>query len=202
MTQPERPPSVDRLAREMAAASDLPHAVCVELARQAIAAGSDEYTPAAANARALKFRDALFGPVINATGVLLHTNLGRAPFSVATPAQAVNVEFDLATGDRGSRQAAVGGLFAMLCGAEAAMVVNNNAAAVLLVLAALANERDVLVSRGESVEIGGGFRIPDVIRQGGARRRFQCSGPPRAPSRGRRCSPCGCRAIQAGRARE
>jgi len=169
MTQPERPPSVDRLARDMALASDLPHAICVELARQAIAGGPDAYAPDAAAARARQFQATLLGPVINATGVLLHTNLGRAPFATATPPQAMNIEFDLATGERGSRQTAVGGLLAMLCGAEAAMVVNNNAAAVLLVLAALANERDVLVSRGESVEIGGGFRIPDVMEQSGAR---------------------------------
>jgi len=153
----------------MAATIDLPHAVCVELARQAIAEGPDGYAPAAAAARAQRFRDSLLGPVINATGVLLHTNLGRAPYAVATPAQAMNIEFDLASGERGSRQAAVGGLFAMLCGTEAAMVVNNNAAAVLLVLAALANGRDVLVSRGESVEIGGGFRVPEVMEQSGAR---------------------------------
>ena len=169
MSQPERPPSVDRLAREMASASDLPHAVCVELARHAIAAGPDGYASGAANERAQQFRDSLLGPVINATGVLLHTNLGRAPFEAAVPAQAMNVEFDLATGERGSRQTAVGSLFAMLCGAESAMVVNNNAAAVLLVLAALADGRDVLVSRGESVEIGGGFRVPEVMEQSGAR---------------------------------
>ena len=153
----------------MATASELPHAVCVELAREAIAAGPDAYAPAAASERARRFHNALLGPVINATGVLLHTNLGRAPFALATPAQAMNVEFDLASGERGSRQAAVGGLFAMLCGAEAAMVVNNNAAAVLLVLAAVADGRDVLVSRGESVEIGGGFRVPEVMEQSGAR---------------------------------
>ena len=153
----------------MASASDLPHAVCVELARHAIAAGPDGYASGAANERAQQFRDSLLGPVINATGVLLHTNLGRAPFKAAAPAQAMNVEFDLATGERGSRQTAVGSLFAMLCGAESAMVVNNNAAAVLLVLAALADGRDVLVSRGESVEIGGGFRVPEVMEQSGAR---------------------------------
>lgn len=169
MTEPERPPSVDRLAREIAAASELPHAVCVELARQAIAAGPDGFTSTSAVERARQFRAALLGPVINATGVLLHTNLGRAPFASSTAAQAMNVEFDLASGERGSRQSAVGGLFAMLCGAEAAMVVNNNAAAVLLVLTALAAERDVLVSRGESVEIGGGFRVPEVMEQSGAR---------------------------------
>ncbi len=168
MSQTERPPSVDRLAREMAAASGLPHSICVELARQAIADGPEGYASAAAVSRAQQFRDTLLGPVINATGVLLHTNLGRAPFGITTSAQAVNVEFDLASGERGSRQAAVGGLLAMLCGAEAAMVVNNNAAAVLLVLTALADGRDVLVSRGESVEIGGGFRVPEVIEQSGA----------------------------------
>jgi L-seryl-tRNA(Ser) seleniumtransferase len=106
--------------------------------------------------------------VINATGVLLHTNLGRAPLALAHPAQAINVELDLTTGARGSRQQAVGGLLAALCGAEAAIVVNNNAAAVLLVLAALARDRQVLVSRGESVEIGGGFRVPEVMEQSGA----------------------------------
>ena len=153
----------------MASASNLPHAVCVELARHAIAAGPDGYASGAANERAQQFRDSLLGPVINATGVLLHTNLGRAPFEAAVPAQAMNVEFDLATGERGSRQTAVGSLFATLCGAESAMVVNNNAAAVLLVLAALADGRDVLVSRGESVEIGGGFRVPEVMEQSGAR---------------------------------
>ena len=107
-------------------------------------------------------------PVVNATGVLLHTNLGRAPFAVDHPAQAINVEFDLTTGERGSRQHAVGGLLASLCGAEAAIVVNNNAAAVLLVLAALCQGREAIVSRGELVEIGGGFRVPDVMRQSGA----------------------------------
>ena len=107
--------------------------------------------------------------MINATGVLLHTNLGRAPLSIEHPAAAQNLELDLSTGERGSRHAAVGGLFARLTGAEAAMIVNNNAAAVLLVLAALATGRDVLVSRGESVEIGGGFRVPEVMAQSGAR---------------------------------
>jgi len=163
-----RPPSVDRLARAMAAASELPHAVCVELARQAIADGPDAYTEPAAIDRAVTFRRTLLSPVVNATGVLLHTNLGRAPLAFEHPPQALNVEFDLTTGERGSRQSAVGGLLATLCGAEAAMVVNNNAAAVLLVLAALACDRQVLVSRGESVEIGGGFRVPDVMEQSGA----------------------------------
>ncbi|MFM7252335.1 MAG: L-seryl-tRNA(Sec) selenium transferase [Ilumatobacteraceae bacterium] len=163
-----RPPSVDRLARAMAPAG-LPHAINVELAREAIAAGPDSWTDEAALARAVHRRRLLLAPVVNATGVLLHTNLGRAPLAVHHPGRAINVEFDLTTGERGSRQAAVGGILSSLCGAEAAIVVNNNAAAVLLVLAALAERRSVLVSRGESVEIGGGFRVPDVMARSGAR---------------------------------
>ncbi len=107
-------------------------------------------------------------PVINATGVLLHTNLGRAPLAVETAATYTNLELNLATGKRGSRQAAIGELLATACGAEAAMVVNNCAGAVLLTLAALAQGRGVAVGRGEMVEIGGGFRIPDVMNQSGA----------------------------------
>jgi len=150
------------------APSGLPHAVCVELARDAVAAGPEHWTEDAALARAVHHRRLLLSPVVNATGTLLHTNLGRAPLAVDHPARAINVEFDLTTGERGSRQAAVGGLLARLCGAEAAIVVNNNAAAVLLVLASLARDRQVLVSRGESVEIGGGFRVPEVMEQSGA----------------------------------
>ena len=142
--------------------------MCVELARAAIADGPDAYQEATAIERADHFRRSLLSPVINATGVLLHTNLGRAPVEFHHPPSAINVEFDLTTGERGSRQQAVGGLLATLCGAQAAMVVNNNAAAVLLVLAALAHDRQVLVSRGESVEIGGGFRVPEVMEQSGA----------------------------------
>lgn len=153
----------------MAAASDLPHAVCVELARAAVADGAQAYAEPAAVERALQFRRTLLSPVINATGVLLHTNLGRAPLAFAHPPQAINVEFDLSSGERGSRQQAVGGLLATLCAAEAAMVVNNGAAAVLLVLAALADGRQVLVSRGESVEIGGGFRVPEIMSESGCR---------------------------------
>jgi L-seryl-tRNA(Ser) seleniumtransferase len=148
--------------------SGLPHAVCVELARQAIADGPAGFERSAAVGRANMFAHSLLGPVINATGVLLHTNLGRAPLEFAHPATAMNLELDLRTGGRGSRQQVVGALLAMLCGAEAAMVVNNNAAAVLLVLAATARDRQVIVSRGESVEIGGGFRIPEVMEQSGA----------------------------------
>ncbi|MEA3184461.1 MAG: L-seryl-tRNA(Ser) seleniumtransferase [Ilumatobacteraceae bacterium] len=151
------------------AGSGLPHAVCVELARKAIADGPSAYEPAAAVERADAFARSLLGPVINATGVLLHTNLGRAPIEMVHPPTSMNIELDLATGERGSRQDAVGELLAMLCGAQSAMVVNNNASAVLLVLAAIARDRQVVVSRGESVEIGGGFRVPDVMEQSGAR---------------------------------
>ncbi len=158
-----RPPSVDALARTLAG-SGLPHTICVDIAREAIAASD----AGSAAARADAFARTLLMPVVNATGVLLHTNLGRAPVAVRVDAQPFNVEFDLATGERGSRQRAVGQLFARLCGAEAAMIVNNNAAAVMLVLAALAYDRGVAVSRGESVEIGGAFRVPDVMEQSGA----------------------------------
>ncbi len=115
-------------------------------------------------------------PVINATGVIIHTNLGRAPLSQATleAMHAVaggysNLEFDLVAGERGGRGAAVERALAQLTGAEAALVVNNNASAVLLVLTALLSGRGVVVSRGQLVEIGGGFRVPDVMRQSGAR---------------------------------
>lgn len=164
MTAPTRPPSVDKLARSLSP-TGLPHPICVDLARAAIAAGD----PDSAKQLADDFRRTLLTPVVNATGVLLHTNLGRAPLAHQQDAAAITVEFDLITGQRGSRQAAVGQLFAQLCGAEAAMVVNNNAAAVLLVVAALAAGRDVPVSRGESVEIGGSFRVPEVMEQSGAR---------------------------------
>ncbi len=113
--------------------------------------------------------------VINATGVVVHTNLGRAPLSreaveaVASAAAGYgDLEFDLGTGARGSRNEYVGRLLAEVTGAEAGMAVNNNASAVMLGLAALAHGKEVIVSRGEAVEIGGGFRVPDVLRQGGS----------------------------------
>ena len=113
--------------------------------------------------------------VINATGVVLHTNLGRAPLSPAA-IEAVrevsngysNLEHRVETGERGSRQEHLETLLCRLCGAEAATVVNNNAAAVLLVLSALAREREVIVSRGQLVEIGDSFRLPDIMKQSGA----------------------------------
>ena len=114
-------------------------------------------------------------PVINATGVIIHTNLGRAPLSLESMEAILqasegysNLELDLDDGRRGSRQAHVQHILRHLTGAEAAIVVNNNASAVLLGLSALASGKEVIVSRGEEVEIGGGFRIPDVLRQSGA----------------------------------
>jgi L-seryl-tRNA(Ser) seleniumtransferase len=115
-------------------------------------------------------------PVINATGVILNTNLGRAPLSDAALAAIAAVaagysalEYDLEPGERGSRLTAVRSLLRDVTGAEDALVVNNNAAAMLITLSGLANGQDVIISRGELVEIGGGFRIPDVLRQSGAR---------------------------------
>ena len=114
-------------------------------------------------------------PVINATGVVIHTNLGRAPLSATAAAQVAalaagysNLEYDLGTGARGRRDVHAEQLVCTLTGAEAACVVNNNAAATLLTLAAVAAGREVIVSRGELVEIGGGFRVPDVMAQSGA----------------------------------
>jgi len=113
--------------------------------------------------------------VINATGVIIHTNLGRAPLSEAAQAAMTtigggysNLEYDLVEGGRGSRYLHAEKLLCRLTGAESALVVNNNAAAVYLVLSALAGNRQVIISRGQLVEIGGGFRIPDVLRQSGA----------------------------------
>jgi L-seryl-tRNA(Ser) seleniumtransferase len=114
--------------------------------------------------------------VINASGVILHTNLGRAPLSreAAEAVQRVsglynNLEYDLESGERGSRMSHVSDIVARLSGAEAALVVNNNAAAVFMALSAFARDREVILSRGQAVEIGGSFRIPDVMTQSGAK---------------------------------
>ena len=114
-------------------------------------------------------------PVINATGVVLHTNLGRAPIAAAALERAAeiasgysNLEYDLDAGTRGSRTVHAEPLITALTGAEAAVVVNNNAAATLLILTGLAGGGEVVISRGELVEIGGGFRVPDVMKQSGA----------------------------------
>jgi L-seryl-tRNA(Ser) seleniumtransferase len=170
-------PSVDELART----SDDPLAVdaartVLARAREQIRAGSDpgdlgeQLRGELRAARAPRLRR-----VLNATGVIVHTNLGRAPLAAAALEQVAdaargysNLEYDLAAGGRGSRQAHLADLLRRLTGAEAALVVNNNAAAVLLVLAALAEGREVLVSRGELIEIGDGFRIPDVLARSGA----------------------------------
>lgn len=161
----QRPPSVDALARQLALVHALPHAVLVDCARAAIAHGDARQASKLAD----EFRRQLLTDVVNATGVLLHTNLGRAPLAFQRSGRANSLEIDLLTGERGSRQRGIGKLLALLCDAEAAFVVNNNAAAILLVLSALATHRDVAVARGESVEIGGNFRIPEILEQSGAR---------------------------------
>jgi L-seryl-tRNA(Ser) seleniumtransferase len=129
-----------------------------------------------AGARLVREQQPYLQPVINATGVIINTNLGRAPLSQAA-LEAVrqvaggysNLEYDLEQGARGSRHTHVTALLRELTGAEAALVTNNNAAAVLLALSTLAAGREVVISRGQLVEIGGGFRVPDVMRQSGCK---------------------------------
>jgi len=179
------------------------HALVVEAAREALEAARTDLRPGARNGRPVGDRpgsgsatsadptdqlvlavlDRLtdwLAPrprhVINATGVILHTNLGRAPISAAAAeamrvaaAEYSDLEYVVGEGRRGSRHAVLEPLLCRLTGAEAALVVNNNAGATLLVLSALARDRGVVVSRGQLVEIGGGFRIPDVMEAGGAR---------------------------------
>jgi len=152
----------------------------LETARAAVAEGrppptDDQLVESVLGLAAVLFRPSL-RPVINATGVIIHTNLGRAPLSEdAIAAMAAvsrgysNLEFDLEAGERGSRFVHLEGVLTQLTGAEAAIAVNNNASALLLALSALARDGEVIVSRGQAVEIGGGFRIPDVMRQSGAR---------------------------------
>lgn len=140
------------------------------------AALGDEALAAAIGRRVAAIAAPRLRPVYNLTGTVLHTNFGRAllpPAALAAVYAAMtmptNLEFDLSAGRRGERDAIVAGLLSELTGAEAATVVNNNAAAVLLLLGALAARRDVLVSRGELIEIGGSFRMPDIMRAAGAR---------------------------------
>lgn len=161
---PPHPPSVDALARSLGD-TVLPPPLRVQAARAAIAAGD----PDSAGERAAALARTLLGPVVNATGVLLHTNLGRAPVAHQQAASSWNLEIDLESGWRRSRQLHAVPLLRLACGAEDALVVNNGAAAVLLTLSALASGRPVLVSRGELVEIGGGFRLPEVLQISGAR---------------------------------
>ena len=171
-------PSVDELARGV----DDPLAVdaarrVIERAREEIRTGSD---PGDLGERLRAELEGARRPrlrrVLNATGVIVHTNLGRAPLPQAavervraTASGYSNLEYDLDAGARGSRQDHVVSVLRRLTGAEGALVVNNNAAAVLLALAALAEGREVVVSRGELLEIGDGFRIPDVLTRSGAR---------------------------------
>ncbi|HEX5414827.1 MAG TPA: L-seryl-tRNA(Sec) selenium transferase [Chloroflexota bacterium] len=183
-----RLPSVDRLLQAPALAdSALPRALLVDAARAAlgaaregVATGRPAPSPDAlveeVLARLREREQASLRPAINATGVIVHTNLGRAPVSdeaamamAAIAAGYSNLEFDLATGGRGSRHAHLTSLLREVTGAEDGIAVNNNAGAVLLALSALAAGREVVISRGQAVEIGGGFRIPDVMRQSGAR---------------------------------
>ena len=182
-------PSVERIAGRPDLAAAVAHygrnwivqltRDALDHARQAILTGQP--APSDADAIANAVRDAIAAltapaprPVINATGVIIHTNLGRAPLSRAAldaanhAAQGYSdLEISLDTGRRGGRQAQLQSLLCQLTGAEAALAVNNNAAALLLGLSALAAGREVIVARGEAVEIGGGFRIPDVLRQSG-----------------------------------
>ena len=173
-------PSVDELARESG------DPLAVEAARSVLARAREEIRAGADPGNLRERLDAELGAarrpslrrVLNATGVVVHTNLGRAPLAEAALARVAdaasgysNLEYDLREGGRGSRQDHVASLLRRLTGAEAALVVNNNAAAVMLALAALAERREVLVSRGELIEIGDGFRIPEVLERSGARLR-------------------------------
>src|SRR5919198_4287107 len=173
-------PSVDELARRVEDPLAIEAARTVlARAREEIRAGRD---PGDLEARARAEVGTLRSPhlrrVLNATGILVHTNLGRAPLAEAALGRVQevargysNLEYSLGEGRRGSRQDHVVSLLRRLTGAEAALVVNNNAAAVLLALAALAEGREVVVSRGELIEIGDGFRIPEVLARSGARLR-------------------------------
>jgi L-seryl-tRNA(Ser) seleniumtransferase len=177
-------PSVDRLLRDPRL-EGLPHDLAVEAAREvlddarrgALNGGwpfSVEDLPRLVEERVLEATTPRLRPVLNASGVVIHTNLGRAPLSAAALRAASeaaegysNLEYDLDAGERGSRHELVTGLLRRLTGAEDALVTNNNAAAMVLILSALAKGREAIISRGQLLEIGGGFRIPDVMRQSG-----------------------------------
>jgi L-seryl-tRNA(Ser) seleniumtransferase len=171
-------PSVDELARSVhdPLAVDAARTVLAR-AREEIRAGTEPGDLAAKLRAELEAaRRPSLQRVLNATGVIVHTNLGRSPLAKAAIDRIVavgsgysNLELSLAEGTRGSRQDHVAATLRRLTGAESALIVNNNAAAVLLALAALAEGRDVIVSRGELIEIGDGFRIPDVLARSGAR---------------------------------
>ena len=178
-------PSVDELSRDERLAGE-PPGLAVEAARAALARAREEilagHDPGDLGEQALRelsdAREPSLRRVLNATGVIVHTNLGRAPLPATALERALevggsysNLEYDLEEGARGSRQHHVAAILRRLTGAEGALVVNNNAAAVLLALAALAEGCEVLVSRGELIEIGDGFRIPDVLARSGARLR-------------------------------
>jgi L-seryl-tRNA(Ser) seleniumtransferase len=179
-------PSVDELVSAERLVGAAPRPLLVSAVRSALSRAREEIRAGAdpgdlvgrVELELEAARSARLRRTINATGVIVHTNLGRAPLASAAleRVSAVaggysNLEYDLAEGGRGSRQDHVAPILRRLTGAEAALVVNNNAAAVLLALAALAEGREVLVSRGELIEIGDGFRIPDVLARSGARLR-------------------------------
>ena len=171
-------PSVDELARAVGDPLGVDAArVVLARAREEIKAGHEPGDLAARMKEEIaSLREPRLRRALNATGVIVHTNLGRAPLADAALERVrevgrgySNLEYDLTAGSRGSRQDHVAAALRRLTGAEAALVVNNNAAAVLLSLAALAEGREVVVSRGELIEIGDGFRIPDVLARSGAR---------------------------------
>ncbi len=183
MSDPRRAlPSVERLLREpgvQALLTEAPRNLVVAAARDTVAAARGGIIPAdwAAEiaSRVHRRTSPSLHPVHNATGVVLHTNLGRAPLAPAALAavHAVaagysNLEFDVAAGTRGSRTEGCGSLLAELTGAEAGLAVNNAAGALVLALNAIAAGREVLISRGELIEIGGSFRIPDIMEKSGA----------------------------------
>ena len=174
-------PSVDALVTTVAPLTAAPRSMVVSMSRTVLAdIRTQGVVPDMATcvARIVHALDVLctptLRPVLNGTGVLLQTNLGRAPLSIAAQtamqaaAGSASIEYDLVHGRRGERNRHLSPLLAHLTGAEGGVAVNNTAAAVLLILTALAAGREVIVSRGEAVEIGGGFRIPDVLRQSGA----------------------------------